>query len=67
MPKLSWLIDQAFNFIDEVVEKQLGLEHPLSVVVCVVLFVLVSYLPMMIINSIISVFPMRSQKKFENQ
>lgn len=66
IPKLSSLIEQAFFFIEEILEKQFGLEHPVSVIVCLVLFVLASYLPMLLLNSILSSFSMRAQKKFDN-
>lgn len=65
VPKLSWLIDQSFWFIESIIEKEFGLAHPVSLVVFGIIVLLVSYIPMMILNSIMHSFSMRAQKKFE--
>jgi hypothetical protein len=65
-PKLSWIIDQAFSFTENVLEKEYGLDPTTSIAALLVLILVASYLLMIILNQITSVFSFKQMKYFSS-
>ena len=61
-PRLSVLIDMAFSFIENTIEKEMNIASPLSLVAFTVMLVVASYIPFFVFRELVGFIHFRQPK-----